>query len=144
MRNIRVYLRKKDEEACIEGLKAIYTAKHRKAALKAFKAWKMEWETSYPKAVNCLGKDLEELLNFFYFDEAHRKKIRTTNPIERAFREFRRRTNVMDNHLSTTLGLEKIFFILSRFLNERWKNKRYLIFPEIEKIPVDLPTRKVA
>lgn len=144
VRNVRAYLRKKDEEECIEGLKAIYTASHRRAALKAFKAWKIKWETLYTKAINCIEKDLEELLNFFYFDESHRKKIRTTNPIERVFKEFRRRTNVMDNHLSTTLGLEKIFFVLTGFLNERWKNKKYLIFPEIEKMPFNLPAREAA
>jgi transposase-like protein len=81
-------------------------------------------------------------LTFLLFDELHRVKIRTTNPIERAFKEFRRRTNVMDNHLPNMNSCEKIFYVMSKFLNERWRDKRWLIFKEIERIPDNLPERR--
>ncbi|MFH1752869.1 MAG: transposase, partial [Candidatus Omnitrophota bacterium] len=93
-------------------------------------------------AVKCIEKDLDELLTFLNFDESHRIKIRTTNPIERAFKEFRRRTNVMDNHLPNMSSCEKIFYVMSKFLNERWHDKRWLIFENIERIPDNLPERR--
>ena len=79
--------------------------------------------------------------NFFHFDVSHRVKTRTTNPIEKTFKEFKRRTNVMDNHLPNMIGCEKIFDVMCKFLNERWKDKRWLIFEHIERIPDNLPER---
>lgn len=143
MENVTKYLRKKDQEKCIEQARGIYNAKSLRQANKRFRGWKMRWELTYPKAVNCLEKDLDELLTIFHFDELHRKKIRTTNPIERAFKEFRRRTNVMDNHLPNRSSCEKIFYIMTKFLNERWQDKRWLSFKNIEKVPEFLPQRNI-
>ena len=44
-----------------------------------------------PDAVKCLAKDLDELLTFLEMPAEHQVKVRTTNVIERAFREVRRR-----------------------------------------------------
>ncbi len=142
LENVCKYLKKTDEEECMDEARGIYKAKSLRQANKRFGRWKEKWNRSYPKAVKCIEKDLDELLTFFHFDESHRKKIRTTNPIERAFKEFRRRTNVMDNHLPNILACEKIFYIMSKFLNERWKEKKWLIFEEIQKIPDNLPERR--
>jgi len=142
LENVVKYLRKKDEEACIQEARGIYKAKGMRQANKRFKRWKERWNALYPKAVKCIEKDLDELLTFFRFDESHRIKIRTTNPIERAFKEFRRRTNVMDNHLPNMSSCEKIFYIMCKFLNERWSDKTWLIFEHIEKIPDNLPERR--
>ncbi|MBI5748903.1 MAG: IS256 family transposase [Nitrospinae bacterium] len=139
--NVCKYLKKKDEEACIDEARGIYKAKSLRQAQKRFIRWKERWNKLYPKAVNCIEKDIDELLTIFHFDESHRIKLRTTNPIERSFKEFRRRTNVMDNHLPNISACEKIFYIMSKFLNERWHDKRWLIFKNIERIPNNLPVR---
>jgi transposase-like protein len=44
-----------------------------------------------PKAVKCIEKDLEPLLAFLRCPEEDWRKVRTTNAIERSFREARRR-----------------------------------------------------
>lgn len=139
--NVCKYLKKKDEEACIDEARGIYKAESLRQAQKRFIRWKQRWNMLYPKAVNCIEKDLDELLTIFHFDESHRIKLRTTNPIERSFKEFRRRTNVMDNHLPNISACEKIFYVMCRFLNERWHDKRWLIFKNIERIPNNLPVR---
>jgi len=139
--NVCKYLKKSDEDICINQARGIYSAVSLRQALKRFNVWKDRWHKFYPKAVKCIEKDLDELLTIFHFDESHRIKIRTTNPIERAFKEFRRRTNVMDNHLPNMSACEKIFYIMSKFLNERWRDKRWLIFKNIERIPDSLPVR---
>jgi len=139
--NVCKYLKKKDEEACIDEARGIYKAESLRQAQKRFMRWKQRWNMLYPKAVNCIEKDLDELLTIFHFDESHRIKLRTTNPIERSFKEFRRRTNVMDNHLPNVSACEKIFYVMLRFLNERWHDKRWLIFKNIERIPNNLPVR---
>lgn len=139
--NVCKYLKKSDEDICINQARGIYNAVSLRQAIKRFNAWKDRWNKLYPKAVNCIEKDLDELLTIFHFDESHRIKLRTTNPIERAFKEFRRRTNVMDNHLPNISACEKIFYVMSKFLNERWREKRWLIFKYIERIPDSLPAR---
>lgn len=144
LKNVSKYLKKQDEQACMDEAKGIYKADTLRQANKRFRRWKMRWYRLYPKAVDCLEKDLDELLTIFHFDKSHRPKIRTTNPIERTFKEFRRRTNVMDNHLPNLKAAEKIFYIMAKFLNERWATKKWLIFEEIEKIPNNLPIRKMA
>jgi putative transposase len=144
LRNVCGYLKKKHEEECKEEAKQIYLADNLKHANKIFKQWKSKWNKLYPKAVECLEKDLDELLTIFHFDQSHRSKIRTTNPIERIFKEVRRRTKVMDNHLPNLKAAEKIFYIMCKFLNERWSTKKWLVFEDIEKIPNVLPKRKVA
>ena len=42
-----------------------------------------------------LARDLEECLTFYKYPEAHWKKIRTSNQVERVFREVRRRPKVV-------------------------------------------------
>lgn len=142
LENVCKYLKKIDEKACMQEARGIYSARSLRQANKRFKRWKEKWHKFYPKAVKCIEKDLDELLTFFHFDKSHRVKIRTTNPIERAFKEFRRRTNVMDNHLPNMTACEKIFYVMCKFLNERWKDKRWLIFEYIERIPDNLPERR--
>ncbi len=46
------------------------------------------WEADYPKAVACLRNDLDELLTCWRYPTlAERKRVRTTNAIERRFRK---------------------------------------------------------
>ena len=41
----------------------------------------------YPKAIECLKKDRDELLSFYDFPAEHWAHLRTTNPIESTFAE---------------------------------------------------------
>jgi transposase-like protein len=45
--------------------------------------------------MECLEKDLEECLTYLRFPAEHRKRIRTTNLLERTFGESRRRTKAI-------------------------------------------------
>jgi len=68
------------------------------------------WQGAYPKAVAGLRNDLDELLACFAFkDPSWRKASRTTNPIERRFREVRRRTRPMGVFADRT-SIERILF----------------------------------
>jgi transposase-like protein len=49
----------------------------------------------YPAAIECLERDLEECITYLRFPEAHHRRIRTTNRIERLNGEGRRRTKVI-------------------------------------------------
>ena len=72
--------------------KRIFYATSETEAKERFQAFKEKWIREVPKVVECLEKDYETIFTFYRFPYRHWEKIRTTNIIERAFREFRRRT----------------------------------------------------
>lgn len=122
LRNIAVKLPRKVQKPCLKGAKEIYQAPTRREAVACFRKWAREWHSSQPKAVSCLEADLDELLNFLGCPRAHWRKIRTTNPIERAFREIRRRTRPMScfqNHSS----VDRIIYGVINHLNSTWKER---------------------
>ena len=111
----------KKHHACVRQARAIYLAATRTQAYAAFHVWKRAWRTRCPKAVACLEQDLEELLSFFECPVAHRIKVRTTNAIERSFREVRRRTNVF-SCFSNPASTERIIYAIFTHLNQGWKD----------------------
>ncbi len=120
LRNVSNYLKKKDLEKCINKARTIYSAGSRKEAVKAYNEWAERWGTTYPKAVRCIEKDLEELLNFYSCPKEIRVKVRTTNAIERAFREVRRRTRPM-SCFNNTQSIERIVYAVISHQNSKWR-----------------------
>ena len=103
-------------------VKRVIYATSKKEALEEFGAWKRRYQDLAPKAVTCLEKDLAETLRFFDFPYRMWVSLRTTNVIERVFREFRRRTKVMDT-FPTEESCIRIMFSLVQMINEDWKTK---------------------
>lgn len=127
LRNVVKYLRKSDEKQVMSKAKKIYKAKTKRQAVKLFKAWKKHWNEKYPKAVKCIEKDLDELLSFLEiplpekYKELIRKRIRTTNVIERSFREVRRRTRPISCFTNQD-SVNRIIYAVFTHLNNKWKN----------------------
>ena len=73
------------------------------------------------KAVRCLKVDLDDLLTFFTFkDPSWWKAIRTTNAIERRFREVRRRTRPM-GVFSDRTSIDRILYAVFSYENRQQK-----------------------
>jgi transposase-like protein len=79
VRNVLSYVGLRYKEECGNDLRKIYNARNIKEAIENFKEFKEKWGLLYPKAVNCLEKDLEELLMSYEYDERYWRLIRTTN-----------------------------------------------------------------
>lgn len=120
LRNVATLCPKK-HHACVRQARSIYLAANRPQAYAAFQRWKQAWVRRCPNAVACLERDLEELLSFFDCPIAHRIKVRTTNAIERSFREVRRRTNVF-SCFSNPASTERIIYAIFTHLNQGWKD----------------------
>ena len=131
LRNVSNYCRKKYEEDLIAGARKIYLAESKHHALAEFKAWKKTWQRICPKAVNCIEKDLEELLNFLDCPKTHRIRVRTTNAIERSFREVRRRTKVF-TCFSNSASSERIIYAIFTHLNNNWKDRPLKQFTQFD------------
>mgnify|MGYP000353767840 CR=1 FL=1 len=122
LRNVAVKVRRQNQKMCVGEVKLIFAAKSKTEAIKRFKKWKENWETYEERAVSCLEKDLYECLTYYSFDEKWWKKIRTTNIIERSFREVRRRTRPMSIALEPH-ATERMFSGIATNLNRNWNQK---------------------
>ena len=70
----------------------MYMADTGENAWKAYNHFLDAYEDKYPKAVECLKKDKDDLFTFYTFPAVHWIHIRTTNPIESTFATVRNRT----------------------------------------------------
>ena len=117
VRNILDKVPRKKQAAVKKGLRKIYNAGSHAEAQTAAKRWTRSWIEKYPKAVKCLQDDVEELFACFQFDDPDfRKTIRTTNAIERRFREVRRRTRPMGVFCNRT-SVERILYAVLMYEN---------------------------
>ena len=85
-------VRKKERELFSKALNEIFYAPTESAARAAFFKVKEQWGRLFPSAVQVVERDLDSLLTFFQFDPTYWTVLRTTNPIERLNKEFKRRT----------------------------------------------------
>jgi putative transposase len=116
IRNVLNKVRKADQAAIKAGLHRIMNARTLPAAWSAARRFADRWESIYPKAVACLRADLDALMTCFRYPTlAERKAVRTTNAIERRFREIRRRTRPMGTFQDRT-SMERILFAV--FMHE--------------------------
>ena len=102
--------------------KSIFYATSEEEAREQYKIWKDRWGKLAPGAVECLDKDIDACLNYYKFPYRHWSKVRTTNMIERVFREFRRRVRVMAS-FPTEGSCIRVLFGLVKMLNESWEYK---------------------
>ena len=95
LRNVATKLKRVHLKPCMAEAKGIFNAPSRREAIKRFKTWKEKWQVEAERAVRCMEKDLYHCLHYYSFPKELWKKIRTTNMLERDFREVRRRTRPM-------------------------------------------------
>lgn len=122
LRNVGNYLKKADREECKSEARQIYLAANQRPAVKVFREWEKKWQGQYPSAVNCLKKDLPDMLRFLTRPKEHHKLIRTTNVIERTIREIRRRTRPM-NGFTNDESIHRIMDAIFEDMNRKWQAK---------------------
>ena len=121
LRNGAAKLPRKIQESCLAGAKTIYQAPTRREARIRFRQWAEMWREQAPNAVRCIEDDIDELLPFLDCPTEHRRKVRTTNAIERAFREVRRRTRPI-SCFQNSASVDRIIFGVFSHLNSNWKD----------------------
>ena len=118
IRNVLDKVRHADQPAVKAGLHAVMNAKTLPQARAAARRFADRWDADYPRAVRCLRDDLDELLICWrYKSLAERKRVRTTNAIERRFGEVRRRTTPM-GVFSDRTSMDRILFAVFNHENQ--------------------------
>lgn len=120
IRNVLATCRRRNKGAVARSLRAIWAARTRREALAAVKAFEAEWVVEEERAVATLKRDLHQCLTYLDHPEEDHKKIRTTNALERSFREVRRRTRPMGVYVNTD-SADRIMFGVTEEMNERWR-----------------------
>ena len=71
-----------------------------------------DYRSAYPSAMTVIERDLDALVAHLRWPSKHRKRIRTTNLLERAFVEVLRRTKVIGHFPGETSALSLIWAVL--------------------------------
>lgn len=101
-------------------LHEVWMSATKEDAIKAFDRFVASYQAKYPKAVECLVKDREELLAFYDFPAEHWQHLRTTNPIESTFATVRLRTYKTKGAGSRSAGLAMAFKLV-KSAQKHWR-----------------------
>jgi transposase-like protein len=129
IRNILDALTLAERKPCLRGLRAIYRARTRRAAAQAYWRWARNWRPRHPVLVRNLERDLDALLAVFALPEPLRASLRTTNLIERAFRELRRRLRPIGS-LTDRRSADRILYGQVPRLNQLLARRPLAAFPQ--------------
>jgi putative transposase len=95
MRNILAKVPHKEKARFAERLKQIWMQPDKRNAKRMAALVCEEYEKRFPEAIHCLEEGLEDSLQFYHFPEIDKKRISSTNVVERIIREIRRRSRVI-------------------------------------------------
>lgn len=132
-RNAGAYVPRKDMLSTVaEDIRTIFNAPNRATAEAYLAKTVKKYEQSASRLADWMEKNIPQGLTVFDFPSAHRRRIRTTNGLERVNREIRRRTQVVSIFPNEASCLRLISAILME-IDEAWQTgKRYLTFESKE------------
>ncbi len=91
--------------------------------LSAFNSFINQYDAKYPKACECLRKDLEQLFTFYDYPAEHWVHIRTTNPIESTFATVRHRMRQTKGCGSRLAAMTMVFKLITS-AQQGWRKIR--------------------
>jgi len=112
-------------------LHEIWMAATKEEALKAMGKFAATYQAKFPRAVECLLKDQEELLAFYDFPAEHWAHLRTSNPIESTFATVRLRTYKTKGAGSRTACLAMAFKLVESAQTHWRKLNGSTLLPEV-------------
>ena len=93
-RNILAQVPARESKAVVEELKVVFKAKRLSTSRALAKDFVEHYRSRFPKAVKVFESGLDDALSFLAFPSSHQRLIRSTNLLERLFREVKRTRRV--------------------------------------------------
>lgn len=118
--NVLNCLPKSLKDKAKQAIHEIWMSPTREKAEKAMAIFQENYGAKYPKAVECLKKDRDELLAFYDFPAEHWAHLRTGNPIESSFSTIRLRHRKTKGSGSRRTSLA-MMYKLAESASRRWK-----------------------
>jgi putative transposase len=116
-----------------EGLRGVFAATSKGLALRAAEELADRWRRSHPKVAEHLEEHIEECLSCLAFPEAHRRRIRTTNGLERFNQEIKRRTRVVRIFPNREACLRLVTALAVEHSEEWVTGRRYLDMEQLKE-----------
>ena len=131
-RNVLSHVPSSSVAEVAEDLKAIFKVRRYKTAEALTEEFVSLYEKSYPKAVSVFEAGIEDALTYLRYPGSHHARIRTTNILERLFKEVKRRTRVVGVFPSETSASTLATEIALRS-SEEWVLRRYLTMDALQE-----------
>jgi putative transposase len=131
-RNVLSHVPAGEMSEVAEDLKAIFKVRREKTALALAEEFVELYGGRFPKAVSVFEAGVGEALAYLRYPGSHHARIRTTNMLERLFREVKRRTRVVGVFPNETSAATLAAEIALRS-SEEWALKRYLTMDALEE-----------
>jgi len=130
-RNVLAHVPASSMSEVAEDLSAIFKVSRSKTAEALAEEFVSLYEKSYPKAVSVFEAGIRDALTYLSYPGSHHARIRSTNILERLFKEVKRRTRVVgvfpNETSASTLATE-----IALRSSEEWALRRYLTMDALE------------
>jgi putative transposase len=132
-RNVLSHVPKSEMSGVAEDLKAVFKVRREKTAKALAEEFVEFYGKHFPKAVAVFEAGIGDALTYLSFPGSHHAKLRTTNMLERLFKEVKRRTRVVgvfpNETSASTLATE-----IALRSSEEWALRRYLTMDALEAV----------
>jgi len=124
-RNLLKVIPKKDTKIILEDINMILKSKTLQDAIEYANGLSVAYEESHPKLIEFLSENLMDTLTFLSFPKSHRRKIHSTNVLERFNKEVKRRTKVVGAFPSDN-SILRLLVPLAVDTNAKWLDRKYV------------------
>jgi len=101
-----------DRASVKESVRKVFYASTYEHAKEAVEMFKKKWSMKYPSAVECLTEEIESCLTYYKYPYQHWLRIRTTNVVERSFKEVKRRVKGIGRFQNEERALTMVYWQL--------------------------------
>lgn len=120
-RNVLAKVPQKLKKEVADEVRSVFYASTKPKALDFFRKMKDKWSKEIPSAIKCLESSINETLAYLNFPKEEWKSLRTTNPIERLNKEFKRRTKSMEI-VASERSCYNLLAVICLRMEQRWKS----------------------
>lgn len=125
IRNVLSHTSRKDRGYVVSLMREITAAASADAARKRIREVVTRLERTHPKIAQMLDEHGEEILTVYHLPEPHRKRMRSTNMLERLNQEIKRRTRVV-RIFPNEASCIRLVSALAMETAEEWMQRKYL------------------
>jgi putative transposase len=123
MRNVMSKTSHKHKQLMADDLKIVYQATTKAEAMQRIEVFAKNWYVKEEKAVKSLAFNFEYTLTYLNFPQEQWSKLRTTNILEREFREVRCRIKVFDHSFNDSKSLTNYANSIFNYLNNNYPSR---------------------
>ena len=141
-RNVLAHVPQPERKAVAENLKVVFSMKRRSTAESLVQAFVERYRDRFKRAVEVFAQGLDEALTYLDFPGSHQRYIKSTNVLERLFREEKRKTKVV-GVFPNEKSLANLATVVMLRASEDWVFRRYMDLGPlwaVEEKPTEIAT----